>query len=123
MKANEIEIANADKIIINRGSEDFPETDLYIWQPSSMKYKVLIMGKPTIEIPPYLMSDLVRRLFKQKLVADYSIQYEEQFDHRGRNLPTKTVAYLYLKELNHENSYYRTCDFGGSYQRGAHIVV
>lgn len=98
MKANEIEIATADEITINRGSEDFPETDLYIWQPSSMKYKVLIMGKPTIEIPPYLMSDLVRRLFKQNLVEEYSIQYEEQTDREGRNLPSKTVAYLYLKE-------------------------
>ena len=100
MTANEIEIATANKIIINHGSKDFPETDLYIWQPSAIKYKALIMGKPTMEIQQYLMSELVRRLFKQKLVADYNIQYEEQFDHLGRNLPTKTVAYLYLKEVN-----------------------
>jgi len=99
MTANEIEIATANEIIINHGSEDFPETDLYIWQPSSMKYKVLIMGRPTIEVPPYVMSELIHRLFKQKLVEDYSIQYEEQSDHQGRNLPTKKVAYLYLKEV------------------------
>lgn len=99
MKANEIEIATADKIIINHGSRDFPETDLYIRQSSSMKYKLLSMSKSIDEIPPYVMAELVRRLFKQNLVKDYSIQYEEQIDHKGRRLPVKTVAYLYLKEM------------------------
>lgn len=102
MKANEIEIATADKIIINHGTRDFPETDLYIRQyirqSSSMKYKLLSTSKLIDEIPPYVMTELVRRLFKQNLVEDYSIQYEEQFDHKGRNLPSKKVAYLYLKE-------------------------
>lgn len=99
MTANEIEIATADEIIINHGSKDFPETDLYIWQSSTMKYKLLSMSHPIDEIPQYVMAELVRRLFKQNLVEDYSIQYEEQIDHKGRNLPTKTVAYLYLKEV------------------------
>lgn len=99
MKANEIEIATADKIIINHGSKDFPETDLYIWQSSSMKYKLLSVGKPIDEIPQYAMSILICRLFEQNLVEDYNIQYEEQFDHQGRNLPSKKVTYLYLKEV------------------------
>lgn len=98
MTVNEMEIATADKIIVNHGTEYFPETDLYIWQPSTMKYKLLSMSKPIDEIPQYIMSEIIHRLFEQKLVEDYSIQYEEQVDHKGRNLPSKTVAYLYLKE-------------------------
>lgn len=108
MKANEIEIATADEIIINYGSEDFHETDLYVWQSASMKYKLLGMNKLLDEVPRYAMAELVRRLFKQDLVADYGIQYEELFDRRGRNVPSKTVAYLYLKgwdkpEVNYED--------------------
>lgn len=99
MKANEIEIATADTIVINHGTEDFPETDLCFWQPSTMKYKLLRMNNSIDEIPQYAMAVLVHKLFKQNLVEDYSIQYEEQTDHKGRNLPSKKVAYLYLKEL------------------------
>lgn len=98
MSSDEIRIATADEIIINYGTEDFPETDLYIRQSSTMKYKLLSMSMPIDEIPQYMMSEFVYKLFEQRLVKDYNIQYKEQFDHNGRNLPTKTVAYLYLKE-------------------------
>lgn len=98
MSSDKNKITTADKIIINRGSKDFPETDLYIRQPSSNKYKALVSGKPTIEISQYVMAELVHKLFEQKLVEDYTIQYEEKIDNGGRNLPSKTVAYLYLKE-------------------------
>lgn len=100
MTANEIEIATADEIIINHGSEDFPETDLYIRQSSLMKYRRIKMGQPTVDLSQQIIAEIVCRLFKQKLVEDYSIQYEEQVDHQWQNLPTKKVAYLYLKEVN-----------------------
>lgn len=99
MTANEIEIATANTIVINYGTENFPETDLYIWQPSLMKYRRIKMGQPTLDLSQQIIAEIVCRLFKQKLVEDYSIQYEEQVDQQGRNLSTKTVAYLYLKEL------------------------
>lgn len=98
MTANEMEIATADKIIINHGTEYFPETDIYIRQPSTMRYKLLSMSHPIDEVPQYAMTELIRRLFEQNLVDDYTIQYEERLDHKGRNLPSETVAYLYLKE-------------------------
>lgn len=99
MTANEMEIATADEIVINYGSEDFPETDLYIWQPLVKKYKLLSMRTSIDEVSQYVMSMLIHRLFEHQLVEDYSIQYEEQVNHKGRNVPPKTVAYLYLKEL------------------------
>lgn len=45
MTANEIEIATANTIVVNYGTENFPETDLYIWQPSLMKYRRIKMGQ------------------------------------------------------------------------------
>lgn len=98
MATNEMEISTADKIIINHGTEDFPETDIYIRQSSTMKYKLLSMSKPIDELPQYAMTELISRLFEQNLVDDYNVQYEERLDHKGRNLPSEVIAYLYLKE-------------------------
>lgn len=99
MKANEIEIATANVIILDYGEGNYPEIDTFVWQPSRMKYERIRPYKPVSEFSPEIISELIHRLFMVHAVKDYSIQYKEQVDHKGRNLPSKTVAYLYLKEL------------------------
>lgn len=98
MKANEIEIATANVIILDYGEGNYPEIDVFIWQPSKMKYKRIRPDKLISEFSPEIISEVIHRLFIVDAVKDYSIQYEYPNDNTN-GMPTKTVAYLYLKEM------------------------
>lgn len=97
MKANEIEIATANVIILDYGEGNYPEIDVFIWQPSKMKYKRIRPDKLISEFSPEIISEVICRLFMVKAVKDYNIQYEYPSDN-AKGMPKRT-AYLYLKEL------------------------
>ena len=103
MKANEIEIATADVIVLDYSriykliEGNYPEFDAFIWQPSIIKYKRLRPDEPISEFSADIVSELIHQLFMVKAVKDYNICYEYPSDNM-KGMPKRT-AYLYLKEM------------------------